>query len=111
MSYCPFQNLYRLRVGTFDTSPNSGDSLTFHNGQAFSTIDRPLYCAEMYKGAWWYKYDDGTNMTHVCLESNLNGYNYGTGDKIPFGTGIQWKTFTTYDHSLKSDVMAIRPMI
>ena len=99
-------------MGTFDTSPNSGDSLTYHNGQAFSTIDRPGYCAEMYKGAWWYK-NDGSNMTSVCHESNLNGYNYGTGDKIPFATGmgIVWKTFTTYDHSLKSDVMAIRPMI
>ena len=83
-----------------------GDMLSEASGAAFSTIDRDndvsgANCAEKYSGAWWYT---------DCHSSNLNGLNYGSNAKIPYATGIIWKSFTTYDYSLKSDVMAIRPM-
>ena len=84
---------------------SGGDMLSEHSGAAFSTIDRDndVYaqnCAEKFKGAWWYT---------DCHSSNLNGHNYGSV-KTPYATGIVWKSFTTYFYSLKSDVMAIRPM-
>lgn len=101
--YLEDRTLYRLRISHYHGS--GGDSLNYSNGAPFSTIDKDndsssSNCAVSYKGAWWYT---------KCHESNLNGYNYGTSDKIPFATGIVWKSFTTYDHSLKTDVMAIRP--
>ena len=93
-----------MRLGNF--SGTGGDSLGYGNGYAFSTIDQDndvaeFNCAITYKGAWWYS---------KCHASNLNGYNYGNGEEIPYATGIVWQSFTTHYHSLKSDVMAIRPM-
>ena len=95
-----------MRLGNF--SGTGGDSLTGHNGFAFSTIDQDNdvaenNCAITYKGAWWYS---------KCHSSNLNGYNYESdeAEEIPYATGIVWVSFTTYYQSLKSDVMAIRPM-
>ncbi|XP_071180483.1 fibrinogen-like protein A [Mytilus edulis] len=63
---------YKLTVAGY--SGNAGDSLEYHNGQAFTTKDRDndpwthisynkncgIYC----QGAWWYK---------SCSNSNLNG--------------------------------------
>ena len=77
-----------------------------HNGTPFSTIDNDNdnsedNCAVNYNGAWWYT---------RCHFSNLNGYNYGTSDPTPHAKGITWYTFTTYDQTLKWDIMAIRPM-
>ena len=97
--------MYRLRVGKYHGS--GGDSLSGQNGFAFSTIDKDndTYdagnCAVAYKGAWWYS---------KCHASNLNGFNYGTSDKIPYASGIVWYAFTTHYYSLKSDIMAVRPM-
>jgi hypothetical protein len=80
-----------------------GDSLTYHNGQAFSTYDKDqdlstLNCAESFKGAWWY--DD-------CHYSNLNGINYAVPDDS--GKGITWNDFT--GKSLKSVEMAINRLM
>jgi ficolin len=74
------------------------DSLTYHNGQAFSTYDKDQdisnkNCAVAYNGAWWYK---------NCHHSNLNGYNFGFPDDS--GKGIE-----NHRKSLKSVKMAIRP--
>ena len=97
------QTLFRLRVSHYHGS--AGDNLSGHSGAPFTTIDKDndsysSNCATVFKGAWWY-----TN----CHSSNLNGYNYGTSDTTPYATGIVWKSFSTYYHSLKTDVMAIRP--
>ena len=85
---------------------DAGDSLPeSYSGAAFSTIDRDndvwsQSCAVAQKGAWWYT---------ECHQANLNGYNFGTADKVG-STGMVWQTFTTYDYALKSDMMAIRPL-
>jgi hypothetical protein len=83
-----------------------GDSLTQHNGQAFSTYDKDhdihpgtFNCAKQFKGAWWY---------YECYVSNLNGMNYYP---VTDGNtnGIVWNAFGGYT-PLKSVEMAIRPM-
>ena len=94
-----------MNVGQY--SGNGGDNLSYHNDGAFSTIDRDndthsTHCAQVYKGAWWHK---------SCHDCSLNGINYGTGESVQYGTGINWKDFNGYYDSLKSDVMAIRPQI
>merc|ERR1719419_1136478 len=64
---------YRLRLG--DYRGDSGDSLTAHANQPFSTKDRDrddsMYnCARNYLGGWWYV---------NCHSSNLNGKYYREG--------------------------------
>ena len=66
---------YELTIGTY--SGTAGDSLSYHNNMTFSTKDRDNdavshNCANMFKGAWWYK---------NCYHSNLNGlYLASTGN-------------------------------
>ena len=64
-------------------------------------------CAELHKGAWWYK-----DTKDLCQSSNLNGMNLGPVESD--GTDIQWNKFGynkafDYYQSLKSVKMAIRP--
>ena len=99
-----FQTLYKLNLGEY--SGSGGDSLSFHSGASFTTIDKDQdtwsnNCSGLYLGGWWYR---------DCQNSNLNGHNYGTGESTPYGKGIVWNTFNGYYDSLKSDVMAIRPL-
>ncbi|WAR17884.1 FIBA-like protein [Mya arenaria] len=89
---------YKLTVDEY--SGTAGDSLSYHNGQQFSTYDndndnRGANCAEVYVGAWWYK---------ACHFSNLNG-DYGNNG---FGKGLNWLTFTTHKKSLMSVEMKLR---
>ena len=100
-----FQDLYRLTVS--DYHGTSGDGLFFQNGMAFTTIDNDndlledVNCATMFKGAWWYS---------SCHSSNLNGFNYGISEFTPeYANGIVWWSFTGGNHTLKWELMAIRP--
>ena len=83
---------------------STGDSLTPHNGQSFSTIDKDndvhnSNCAAVYKGAWWYK---------SCHESNLNGQ-YLNGTHKSFADGVNWKRWKGYHYSLKSVELMVAP--
>ena len=60
-------NKYALYVGKY--SGDAGDSLTYHNGQYFSTkdIDNDKYsteCAVQFQGGWWF---------NKCFHSKLTG--------------------------------------
>lgn len=84
---------------------NAGDSLSMHQGQAFSTKDRDHdsaaagHCATMNTGAWWY---------NNCHRSNLNGqYLNGTINK----KGVSWWHWKNTHYSLKRSEMKIRTQI
>ena len=93
---------YVLTVSGY--SGTAGDSLEYHNGQEFSTKDMDNddrssnSCAQDWKGSWWYK---------SCDQSNLNGiyYESAKSDK----TGINWYHWKNKDESLKKTEMKIRP--
>ncbi|KAL3842361.1 hypothetical protein ACJMK2_020384 [Sinanodonta woodiana] len=89
---------YVLNVGTY--SGNAGDSLTYHDGMAFSTMDRDNdldtdNCANVYHGAWWYR---------TCHTSNLNGH-YGN---TSFGAGLSWLSLSGYYMSMMFTEIKIR---
>lgn len=49
---------YILTIGNY--SGDAGDSLKFHNGAKFTTMDQnnedlPFNCGEHYKSGWWFK--------------------------------------------------------
>ncbi|XP_071180484.1 microfibril-associated glycoprotein 4-like [Mytilus edulis] len=92
---------YKLNVA--DYSGNAGDSLVYHNGQAFTTKDMDNdektsgNCGIQREGAWWYK---------SCAHSNLNGV-YMEGEKGN-DKGIQWYKWKNNNYSMKSSSMKLR---
>ena len=69
-------------------SGNASDSLSYHNGMAFTTKgnDNDKYsknCATFYKGAWWY---------NSCYQSNLNGLYLKTANSRN-DKGITWQNW------------------
>lgn len=82
----------------------AGDSLTYHRGSAFTTIDSDNdnyknNCATLFRGAWWH---------NSCLHSNLNGmYFHGSHNKDH--QGVTWRHWTGAKYSLKESAMKIRP--
>jgi len=78
-----------------------GDSLTYHLGQNFSTMDQDndlaasYSCAVRFSGAWWYKW---------CYESNLNGRRLRAYDR----EGVMWNSWTS-SYPLGFAEMKIRP--
>jgi len=77
------------------------DSLRYHVGFAFSTMDRDnaALCAKTYKGAWWFG---------GCHESNLNGEYKPVGVISTFAEGIDWNGWRGRYYSLKRSEMKIR---
>ncbi|VDI68646.1 Hypothetical predicted protein [Mytilus galloprovincialis] len=87
-----------------------GDSLDYHNGQAFTTKDKDNdpwkassynnNCGIFRQGAWWYK---------TCAYSNLNGL-YIEGGQENNIKGIVWDRWKASQYSMKSSSMMIRRM-
>ncbi|KAF4118020.1 microfibril-associated glycoprotein 4-like [Onychostoma macrolepis] len=94
---------YRLHVSGF-TDGGAGESLTYHNGQKFSTFDKDQdsyehNCAKLHLGAFWY---------NICHGTNPNGvYLWGTNTTF-FAIGNVWRTWKGNDVSLKSISMKIK---
>ncbi|CAM4567902.1 ficolin-1-like [Lepidochelys kempii] len=92
---------YRLIIGPF-VNGTAGDSLMAQNGMMFSTHDRDndwssTNCAEVSKGAWWYR---------DCHRSNLNGL-YLNGAHESYG--VNWISSKGDRYSYKTAEMKIRP--
>ncbi|XP_018015756.1 angiopoietin-2 [Hyalella azteca] len=84
----------------------SGDSLSYHVGQRWSTIDSDSdawpeqNCAVNHKGAWWYR---------ACDTSNLNGqYLHGPVPQDHEYSGIYWYDFRGPLYSLWRTSIMIR---
>ncbi|CAH1796214.1 unnamed protein product [Owenia fusiformis] len=98
---------YTLNVTGY--SGNAGDSLTFHEGMAFSTQDydndrHVKNCAADNKGGWWF---------HSCFSSHLNGVyqkRWYSENGRSFADGIVWYTLKHDEfYSLKKVEMKLRP--
>ena len=82
----------------------TGDSLSGHRNQAFTTRDKDHdtndggSCALSYKGAWWYT---------KCHSSNLNGLYLGGHHEL-YAKGVTWNAWRGYYYSLKNTEMKIR---
>ncbi|XP_039978691.1 angiopoietin-related protein 6 isoform X2 [Xiphias gladius] len=100
----PETDWYRLRLGQYQG--NAGDSLSWHNNKAFTTLDRDKdsytgNCAHYQKGGWWY---------HMCAHSNLNGVWYRGGHyRSRYQDGVYWAEFHGGSYSLKRVSMMIKP--
>ncbi|KAM4597940.1 angiopoietin-related protein 6 [Polymixia lowei] len=100
----PESDWYRLRLGGYHG--NAGDSLSWHNNKAFTTLDRDKdsysgNCAHYQKGGWWY---------HMCAHSNLNGVWYRGGHyRSRYQDGVYWAEFHGGSYSLKRVSMMIKP--
>lgn len=98
----PQNDGYRLTVS--GASGSAGDSMTYQNGQPFSTKDVDLdadpndNCAVHYKGAWWYT---------ACHHSNLNGL-YLNGPHASYADGMEWEGWTGQYESMKTTEMKVR---
>ncbi|KAF3703993.1 Microfibril-associated glycoprotein 4 36 kDa microfibril-associated glycoprotein [Channa argus] len=96
---------YKLNVSGF-TDGGAGDSLTTHNGQKFTTLDKDQdlsggNCARIFLGAFWF---------NSCHTANPNGiYRWGADGTI-YAVGVEWGTWKGNDYSLKSISMKIRPV-
>ena len=91
---------YALRIAGYSGSSEVGDSLTYHDGQKFTTKDNDNdlcsnNCAVHWFGAWWYK---------TSYFSNLNGH-YGDHKHV---NGINWGTWKGYKYSLPFTEMKVR---
>lgn len=101
----PETDWYRLRLGQYHGT--AGDSLSWHNNKAFTTLDRDKdsysgNCAHYQKGGWWY---------HMCAHSNLNGVWYRGGHyRSRYQDGVYWAEFHGGSYSLKRVSMMIKPL-
>ncbi|KAL0992905.1 hypothetical protein UPYG_G00100780 [Umbra pygmaea] len=100
----PESDWYRLRLGIYQGT--AGDSLSWHNNKAFTTLDKDKdaysgNCAHYQKGGWWY---------HMCAHSNLNGVWYRGGHyRSRYQDGVYWAEFHGGSYSLKKVTMMIKP--
>lgn len=130
----PEADFYKLRVGRYHG--NAGDSLTWHNGKQFTTLDRDhdaytgrnhhfcnlkandsfihavtiFFCfSSIFLGNCAH-YQKGGWWYNSCAHSNLNGVWYRGGHyRSRYQDGVYWAEFRGGAYSLKKVVMMIRP--
>ncbi|XP_059175194.1 angiopoietin-related protein 7-like [Physella acuta] len=92
-------DLYRIKF-TYKTG-NATDNFSYHNGMAFSTLDRDndidstRHCVDSFKGGWWYS---------DCHQVNVNGV-WASKDN---SEGINWYGITDFTDSLEHVEMKLR---
>lgn len=99
---------YQITISNYDSASSAHDSLSANNGEKFSTFDEdndssPNHCGEDHSSGWWFD---------NCGQSYLNGIYYWDGVH-PVGSpfnGIIWDSWLGQTKSLKTVVMAIRPV-
>ena len=84
---------------------HAGNSLTYHAGQKFSTMDKDSKhrCAYRVTSAWWYGYN-----RKRCVHSNLTGL-YLFGKNTEPWKSVMWYYWKSHSYSLKFAEMKIRP--
>ncbi|XP_072513263.1 microfibril-associated glycoprotein 4-like [Salminus brasiliensis] len=97
---------YTLYVSGFSDG-GAGDSLSYHNGQKFSTFDKEQdvdtgrNCAKVFRGSFWYR---------NCLQTNPNGLYQQGIDNTYTAMGVTWYHWKGNNFSLKFISMKIRPV-
>ena len=88
-------------------SGDAGDSLSYHGGMKFSTVDKDQdiwsrgSCAAAKGAGWWYR---------DCSESLLTGKYLKKDDPaVNSAVGIYWFTFHGHGYSFKEAKMMVRP--
>ncbi|XP_063788550.1 microfibril-associated glycoprotein 4-like [Pseudophryne corroboree] len=105
LAVSPEEDGYKLHIAGFqegDKNRPIQDCLDSQNGMNFSTYDNDrdttaANCAEIFKGASWYK---------NCHSSNLNGL-YLRGTTTQYATGMTWAGFRGQFYSLMKSEMKI----
>ncbi|XP_041134142.1 tenascin-N-like isoform X2 [Polyodon spathula] len=97
----PARQKYKLTIGNYRGT--AGDAMTYHQGRAFTTVDRDndialSNCAFTHRGAWWYK---------NCHLANLNGQ-YG---QTTHSVGVNWEPWKGHEFSIPFVEMKMRPRI
>ncbi|KAM9455044.1 microfibril-associated glycoprotein 4-like [Clarias gariepinus] len=110
----PESNSYTLQIGGF-INHGAGDSLSYHNGQKFSTYDNEnnnygYYCGTNYFSGFWF---------NGCFYGNPNGLYLGRPYSYSpyyyyyyyyyYYPGIVWGSWRGWNYSLKGVTMKIRP--
>ncbi|XP_026108446.1 microfibril-associated glycoprotein 4-like [Carassius auratus] len=97
---------YKLQVSGFKDG-GAGDSLSYHNGQKFSTFDKDQdndkrNCAKQFLGAFWY---------YNCYNANPNGVYLGGEYSTDIAIGNVWYTWkSNWNIGMKSITMKIKPV-
>ncbi|XP_073697804.1 microfibril-associated glycoprotein 4-like [Garra rufa] len=94
---------YQLHVSGFKDG-GAGDSLTFHDGQKFTTLDQDQdtldnNCARNRLGAFWFK---------NCLYTNPNGVYLWGAESVHYAIGNVWITWKDVSEGMKSISMKIK---
>ena len=81
---------YKLKIGSYQGS--AGDSLGYHNGRPFSTVDRDndawsKNCAATHGGGWWFGACDHSNLNGIWGEMNDRGVEW---DKLAGGNSVSY---------------------
>ena len=105
-------NLFHLITNILST----GDALSPHNSQQFTTYDKDNdetsteNCAELHKGAFWYKSCYNANLNGKYLKNKENkkvDENNKAGEIIK--TGVVWYNWKDKYYTLKRVEMKIKP--
>ena len=97
---------YTLSASGYRSASTAGDSLTYQNGERFSTPDRDndvrstVHCAVKHYGPWWHS---------NCYYSLLTGKYYTSGGPWPVPYGVIWYHWKNSFYSLRVAEMKIRP--